>query len=428
MKSIWTSLVAILFLCVSCGQENDFQSEIDNNVENITTKNATTELPDPISQLVGMPINIMQPEGTINSKYMGYNLEKINNPTQWYAGDRVKLYKNDDNSGQQKWILTKLSEKRGDYDVYEIHPMVTPKTGENYLKACWTSNGSTYSIDLVSYPSSFTGPSTGLGSDSPHQYKWLFINDTNNTDLYELVSFTDYWDTKYWKDCPHFFAGNYQSNTGDYQSEQIFAYNSYLNLSNRLTKWKLSPSDTFTLESIEYLMEPEDLFEQMPDFVTTSIVENNTSIEQSMTTSFSQKATESSNFSNTEGISITTSGGVSVGIPGIFGGKFDKTTVSNKTWTYGKTESKEDSQTYSFPVKVPPYMTVIAVASVQRYSMNVTYIAKFKGNTTKRTLTLGGKWSGVRASTISYKLTESKTNKVLKSFTNTPTSIVDLTK
>lgn len=195
----------------------------------------------------------------------------------------------------------------------------------------------------------------------------------------------------------------------------------------KLMTWELRPLDIFSLQNIEYYMQPGDVVTQMPDFITDAIVVNNTSLEQSMTMTFADKATEQSKFSETKSISLSIKVGASFGVPSIMGGSIDATTVSSNSWSFESSEAKEDSRTYSFPIRVAPYTTVKGQASVLRYKAKVTYKATFKGQNTGKIVSLFGSWEGVRASTISYVLTEGNNGRTLKTFSGTPSSVVDLT-
>ncbi|WP_286156135.1 hypothetical protein, partial [Parabacteroides goldsteinii] len=120
--------------------------------------------------------------------------------------------------------------------------------------------------------------------------------------------------------------------------------------------------------------------------------------------------------------------GIGVNLCKIFNGSLDMTTVSSTTSSFENSETKEDSRSYSFPVKVPPFKKVKARVVVQRYNANISYRAVFKGIKTGKRITLTGKWEGVTASTITYQLIEGENGKVLRSFTGVPTSEIDLTK
>lgn len=193
--------------------------------------------------------------------------------------------------------------------------------------------------------------------------------------------------------------------------------------------WQIQPIEKYKLEKIEYYYSPENTITQIPDFITFANVDNSTSIQQEMSMTFSNKATESSKFSETEGVSVSMTSGASFGVPSVgIGSSIDYTTVSSSSWSFENSESKEDSRSYSFTIKVAPYTRVYAEASVQRYEMKVTYLATFKGESSGKTIKLSGHWEGVRASTINYALKEYPSGKILKTFSGIPKSPIDLTK
>jgi len=195
-----------------------------------------------------------------------------------------------------------------------------------------------------------------------------------------------------------------------------------------LHAWEIQPVDVFQIEKIEYYMNPGDRIEQIPDYFTTATVTNNTSLEQGMTMHFGQKATEQSTFSETEGMSLTISQNAGFSIASIVSGGIDMTSVTTNTFSFTKSESKEDTRSYDFPIRVAPYKKVDATAAVQRYTANITYVATFKGTRTNKIIKLSGKWEGIQAGNITYTLTESSTGRILSTFTGIPTQTVDLTK
>ncbi|MCD8177750.1 MAG: hypothetical protein LUE98_10090 [Tannerellaceae bacterium] len=203
------------------------------------------------------------------------------------------------------------------------------------------------------------------------------------------------------------------------------------NIDDNAMTWEIIPAESFTMENIEYYINPGDMVNTMPEFLTTAIVTNQTSVQQGVQMHFSEKATEQSRFSETEGFTVQMSASVNVGIP-VFNANGSISQSSSSTWSFENSQSKEDSRSYDFPVNVAPYTKVTATASVTRYSANVTYVATVKGNTSGKRLQLTGTWIGVTAGNINYTLVESPlnspTNAEVKTYTfsGIPQQTVDL--
>lgn len=179
----------------------------------------------------------------------------------------------------------------------------------------------------------------------------------------------------------------------------------------------IKPKGNFTVEKIEYLLDGTAQYEQMPDFITKWSATNNTSVAQQTTTSFSQTASNTSSFNNSLGVSVTVSAQFTCGLPKLMEGTgmgFSISSSYNHTW--GKSETISDTRNYNFPVVVPPYSRIEAVASVTRYNIRVRYTAHLKDETSGRLIKINGIWEGVNCTDImtSYTQYDLKTNKLVK--------------
>lgn len=204
-------------------------------------------------------------------------------------------------------------------------------------------------------------------------------------------------------------------------------YNYYLDASNGAMgfarsnnsiaqQFNIVPNDVFKLESIEYINDATATLSRIPDFATTWAYTNGTSVQQSITTSFGQKATKTSNHTNQSTISTKLSTTVTVGVPFIVKGEISTEIGGSLQYTYGKSETTEDTRNYDIPLLIPANTRVTASATVTRYNMNVNYIATLRGQNTGKVIKVNGVWNGVDCTDIvvNTQQTNLKTNVVTK--------------
>jgi hypothetical protein len=169
---------------------------------------------------------------------------------------------------------------------------------------------------------------------------------------------------------------------------------------NAKQEFSVIPLDNFVIQSIEFFNDQTAILTQQPDFVARWTYTNRTSIEQSMTTSFTQRATKTSNFSNQTSLTLNYSQTATVKVPFFGEGSITIGASIGETYTFGESETKEDSQTYNFPIRVPAFTTVNATATVKRYKLDIHYRAIVRGVNTGREITIDGIWTGVDCSEV----------------------------
>ena len=189
--------------------------------------------------------------------------------------------------------------------------------------------------------------------------------------------------------------------------------------------WAIMPAEEFELLEVTYTLDDDDIFIQLPSIIENITVDNGGDVQQSMTATFSQKATESSTFSRTHGFSVSVASTFKTGIPVLAEGKLNVTTLTNNAWTFGGSEAKEDSRSYSFPLVVPARSKYTARIAISMYDASATYIAKYKGKTSTKIIELRGKWRGVKAGRINYEIIN-ETGNTIRSFSETPRSAIVL--
>lgn len=165
-------------------------------------------------------------------------------------------------------------------------------------------------------------------------------------------------------------------------------------------EFSVIPIDNFVIQSIEFFNDQSATLERQPDFVASWTYTNKTSVQQSMSTSFTQKASKSSNFSNQTSLTLSYSQTAKVKVPFFGEGSITIGGSLGESYTFGESETKEDSQTYNFPILIPPYTTVNATATVKRYKLDIYYRAVLRGVNTGRQITVDGLWTGVDCSEV----------------------------
>ena len=169
---------------------------------------------------------------------------------------------------------------------------------------------------------------------------------------------------------------------------------------NAKQEFSVIPLDDFVIQSIEFYNDQSATLVKQPDFVAKWTYTNRTSVQQSMTTSFTQRATKTSNFSNQTSLSLNYSSTAKVKVPFFGEGSITLGSTLSESYTFGGSETKEDSQTYNFPILIPPYTTLNATATVKKYKLDIRYKAILRGANTGRQITIDGVWTGVDCSEV----------------------------
>lgn len=415
-------IVLILCFCLllSC-QDNMEEIRVETETSNLLdTRSSSNE--DPFEQLLGMPLNVKLANSVGPATYL--SAKQVSGSNTGGFDSELRVVEKDSGDGLQQWVLHKLIPAEEGVTSFNGHNLyIMNMVGEyNHPKV---KNYKWYEI----YGGNMRRRDPD-GIKTNRFYSFVIKPVKNTINLYSVIPFGA--DCLYWQGPVEDFD-KYRKMYATAATEGSLVKTVYYEgydpyCSEDLFRWEFTPADIFEIESISYYQMPGDYISLAPDFVSDIIVENKTSLEQSMTANFAQKATIQSKFSETEGFSVTVKTGIGVNLCKIFNGSLDMTTVSSTTSSFENSETKEDSRSYSFPVKVPPFKKVKARVVVQRYNANISYRAVFKGIKTGKRLTLTGKWEGVTASTITYQLIEGENGKVLRSFTGVPTSEIDLTK
>jgi hypothetical protein len=327
--------------------------------------NLNSELYD----LVDFPVNIIvkeNPEGTTYLTSQGLN--------------KTLIFKTkENNNSNQKFYLSRI-----------------PLTGQ---LAIWTKVNDVKK--LVSAGVYTNAPDTKVlyvkDGTSPIGATWDFIKGQMSEESFILENsdVLESGNSGYWMDVYNCVIGA--------NGKEVY-FGKYLN--RRTQEFAIQPVDNFTLKNIEYIIDGTETLEQIPDFAVTWYYINNTSVKQSMTTNISEKASRTSTFSNTSSVSMNVSTEIKCGVPFIASGKINTSIGASTSFTYGKSESQEDSRSYNFPIEIAPQTSINASLIVSRFNLNVKYIATFIGASTNKEIKIEGRWSGVDCTDIKVVLEE----------------------
>jgi len=190
----------------------------------------------------------------------------------------------------------------------------------------------------------------------------------------------------------------------------------------------IRPLDDFNMISLELFVDNSSFVVRQPDFVDVLNYYNPSDLVQEMSTSFSRKASYTSSFSRENSVSLSVASTLKVGGALFVGGSISTTTATSFKWTYGKSESYEDTRTYNFPIKIAPKTKAKVTLSIAQYEMNLKYRAQFQGKTTGKIFTEIGNWKGIDCTEINVDLqvTNADGSAQYYTFHGVPTSTVVL--
>ena len=163
-------------------------------------------------------------------------------------------------------------------------------------------------------------------------------------------------------------------------------------------QWVLIPED-IELDHIEFNLSAAEMTNQ-PDFVDESVVVNTEANPALKTATYTNKATTSSSFEQTHSFTFTISGTKNFGTPVFASGSVTVSAATTHTWSYAKSESREDSRSYSLQVTVPGHWRNTIALSVKMSRLNVPYTAYGTSKLSGQVVAVPGEWTGVSAGQI----------------------------
>lgn len=385
-----TYLLLGLLILFSCEQNENLNVKNDSSANFAQTRAASSIADfDPIAELRDnkIPVNIIN-VGNTNNKYLSCAK----------SGSKVDLYNKDDGSGRQRWIFRVIG------------------------------------LTLSGGNSSFVSPTVGFISTYP------VPNPPNQPKPeYPILSGTDNFTAD------HFFSPNkfvsVDSNsfnivagysTGTFPNVTLF--NTYMQSDSRtgsslkyktdnltdLAQWKIVPVGEYEIVDMQYVQRSTDTMERDDQLMGREEYANYKSEDVTWHYKVSSSYSESSSFSQTEGVTVTISSGVSVGGPDLMKGFTVNSSISStvtKSWTYGKSDSKQYSMERSVDIPVKSNSTTIVEAYMSSYNANIAYVATLRKVGDTKTFKVKGKWTGVKTIDFHCVTYDKSTGKPINTYT-----------
>lgn len=371
MKKLFllSSILVFLFL-YSCQNES-----FETASENLTLRAATDNVDPLISQLSGIPVNIvLNPGATNGNRFVSVHPTKRD----------VELLDRDDNSLRQRFNISVFNKSATDGEYYKIEVLggLSKYVADSYLSLPYYDK--TYSFINRNYP----------GDAGSTEQTW-FINKVKNSDYYEIGM--------------NVFNKEKKTYSTLYLSAQT---NNKIGLrlevkdtnNEKRQQWQFVPLEEFSLESVKYLDVSTNVASRQVDFAESIRVTNGTALAQTLTTTFQKKATISSSFSKTEGVSFSIATESKAGIPLFSEGKLNTSITTTQSFTYSNSEVKEDARIYNFPIEVSPFTRLVAKITIAQYNASIAYEAKLKSKRTGLIITVNGVWNGIIMGDLDYNL------------------------
>lgn len=384
MKKICVLLVGLLAM-FSCERE-DLEGIMNNDTGQALTR-ATSSIADfdPISELNGIPVNILN-VGNTTRRYLSCAK----------SGSRVELYTKDDGSLRQRWYL---------------------------------SGGIPTSIELVGGNNSFSGSdyiAIGPNNLFPPDYPKLVgkKNTGNILDFKPIYQFRGtsnyYFITLNAVSSGIIVSYNLQSNSNSGSDLRFKTDN------GDLAKWEIVPVGEFRLVDIQYEKSVDAgdfiirkditlngaVFPAMPEVVEHSLTVSRT-IRHNSTFSETTAVTTQNQSSFHLGIQA----GV-VSLPTItVGGDISNTTTSSYTVGYTDTEGYDETVSQTFKIVVPANTPYTVEILKMAYQTSVTYVATFQktdGVDAGKRFRVKGKWDGVVTTKLYYNAYRTDTKELVE--------------
>ncbi len=127
------------------------------------------------------------------------------------------------------------------------------------------------------------------------------------------------------------------------------------------------------ISKIEYQFNDCKILSADPIRLYNQTVTNDTSQEQSSTIAGSETVSETFGWSETTGIKVGAKTNFRCGFPCIAEGKVEVSTEVSQTFTFNKSTTNQKSWSFSTPVRVPPYTTIIANILATKSKISVPY-------------------------------------------------------
>ncbi len=282
------------------------------------------------------------------------------------TGDKVDLWKVDDDSNRQKWMFVKLPD--GSYNIRVFGGVPAGRT----LLSC---GGDGAKVDLWT------------ADDGSGRQRWILeplamgcfrirVKGGVNNGRVLLSCSGDGTKVDLWT-------------TDDNSGRQ---------------QWVLVPEDV-ELDRIEFSLAGAATSTQ-PDFVDVSEVENLGSGPAIRTAQYTKSAEVMSSFEQKHSFTFTITGTKNFGTPVFVSGSLEVSASTTNSWTYAASQIRRDTRSYTLEVTVPPQKRSIVTVRVTMMKLDVPYVAVGTSKLTGETVRVAGLWQGITAGHIVHKVTE----------------------
>lgn len=384
-----TGLLLGLLALVACElQELEYVenniADVDIEAPTVQTRATTSSISDfdPLSELSGIPLNIISVENTKN-KYLSAKI----------SDNDVVLYNRDDGSGRQRWY-------------YEAGLIVLRKGNDR----C----GQGTRMTLMGTPV--------LGAIGGGIPKDPILVNTTAAILPSVPTLVPVNDQEYVLDWPSYQYPNlrhFYIEPKSTKSEELTIRERNSGVYDDYYHWTVAPVGTFRLVKMEYEKSAEynDYVYAQPR-LCKSYVFNDSPILTEQTLEVSGEITENSSFSEAYGISTQTQSGsnwnftvplVSIG----FGGNVSSTTTSSENVSFSESTTNHVKITETFKATIPPHTPCRIEILKMTYSGGLTYVAtleKTDGDEKGKQFRIKGRWSGVVCSDLYYNVYDLSNN------------------
>lgn len=361
MKKI-SYLVALLALS-AC--ETTFEELHPTTTHETSTSTRSILSFDPISELKGIPVNIIN-YGNTRNKYLSARP----------SGYDVVGYNRDDGSLRQRW----------------------------YVNA--------NSISLVGGNDTLFPPIFIAADNNSSNEPWPMLSQMSSALSFTIISGTPYYYISvfnYYRKAPAYLQSSSSTGTG----LQFKTTGSKTDLG----KWEIRPVGEFNVIDIEYIKTESDVFTRKDQIIADAIIENDRDEPITYHFTVNGSANESSTFSKAQGTSVSISQNSTTSIPNIdSSSSLTANHNSNANWNLGSSESKAISVQHSVDIPIPARTKCKVQALVVSHNATVSYVATLQSTSSENKFRIKGKWSGITTSTFYCKTTNEATNEVLGTY------------
>ena len=154
--------------------------------------------------------------------------------------------------------------------------------------------------------------------------------------------------------------------------------------------------EDYVVTRIEYHLDDSAVIEQLPDYVASDQLHNNTPELILASRTFTFEVKESSSFLSSGDVSVPE--GFYAPVPYLMPETNSIFLTEPRYNTWGEDSTTSDVRNVEVSLNTPPYSSVNVTVSIKRYRMTVRYTAYLKGVMTGMETSVDGIWEGVSSS------------------------------